>query len=113
MSGEKSKEAFAKNLRKYLDSRGMQDKDLIPITGASQTAVSEWLNAKKFPRIDKIEKIANFFGVKKSDLIEEPQEDERQNAVDEFSKKFMSLDEDQRRIVEILIDSLATHPNKQ
>lgn len=74
MINTNSKVTFAKNLRRFLESRGMQDKDLCEITGASQTAVSDWLNAKKFPRIDKIEKMANYFGVPKSALIEDSKE---------------------------------------
>ena len=35
------------------------------------STVSEWISAKKYPRIDKIEMLANYFNVKKSDLIED------------------------------------------
>ena len=77
MGSTENKEVFAQNLRRFLDSRGMQDKDLCEIAGASQTAVSDWLNAKKYPRIDKIERIANFFGVPKSSLIEDAKESGR------------------------------------
>ena len=31
---------------------------------------SDWVNAKTYPRIDKIEKMAQYFGIEKSDLIE-------------------------------------------
>ena len=31
----------------------------------------DWVNAKTYPRIDKIELMANFFGIDKSDLIED------------------------------------------
>ena len=57
MKNLENKEIFARNLRRFLDARGMQDKDLVEVTGASQTAISEWLNAKKYPRIDKIENL--------------------------------------------------------
>ena len=76
MANESVKRIFSKNLRRLLEENGMQDKDLMPITGASQTAISDWLNAKKYPRIDKIERIANYFHIQKSDLIEEKSEDE-------------------------------------
>ena len=71
MANERIKQIFAENLRRLLEENRMQDKDLIPVTGASQTAISDWLNAKKYPRMDKIEKIANHFQIQKSDLIEE------------------------------------------
>lgn len=77
MGNIENKVVLARNLRRFLELRGMQDKDLMDITGASQTAISEWLNAKKYPRIDKIEKMANYFGVPKSALIEDNDDDGR------------------------------------
>ena len=74
MASIENKIVFARNLRRFIESRGLQDKDLCEIAGASQTAISEWLNAKKYPRIDKIERLANFFGVPKSSLIEDETE---------------------------------------
>lgn len=37
----------------------------------SYSTFSEWVNGAKYPRIDKVEMPANYFGIKKSDLIEE------------------------------------------
>lgn len=103
MKNLENKEIFAKNLRRFLDARGMQDKDLVEVTGASQTAISEWLNAKKYPRIDKIEKMAVFFGVKKSDLIEEQTKDEHEAAIAQLVEMFNSLpDEGKERTMEYL-----------
>ena len=33
--------------------------------------MNEWVKGKKYPRIDKIEILANYFGILKSDLIED------------------------------------------
>lgn len=35
------------------------------------TTLSDWINAKTYPRIDKIEMLANYFNVNKSDLVED------------------------------------------
>lgn len=70
-----SKEVFAKNLRKYMESKGITQKELAEIIGVSAPTLNEWLQAKKYPRIDKIEKLANYFGILKSDLIEEKSEE--------------------------------------
>ena len=98
MSSTENKKVFARNLRRLLDERGMQDKDLIEITGASQTAVSDWLNAKKYPRIDKIEKLANFFGVKKSDLIEDriAYAEYKEEIIDSLVSKYMLLSDSEK-----------------
>ena len=66
-----SKEVFAKNLRKYMERSGKTQKDMAGIVGVSTATFSEWINAKKYPRIDKIEIMADYFGILKSDLIEE------------------------------------------
>ena len=69
-----SKEVFAKNLRYYMESRGKTQKELAEIVGVSAPTMNDWLKAKKYPRIDKIEILANYFGILKSDLIEEKKE---------------------------------------
>ena len=70
-----SKEVFAKNLRYYMESRGKNQKELAEIVGVSAPTMNEWLKAKKYPRIDKIEILAKYFGILKSDLIEEKNEE--------------------------------------
>ena len=73
-----SKEVFAKNLRYYMESRGKNQKELAEIVGVSAPTMNDWLKAKKYPRIDKIEVLANYFGILKSDLIEEKTVEHRQ-----------------------------------
>ena len=73
-----SKEVFAKNLRYYMESRGKNQKELAEIIGVSAPTMNDWLKAKKYPRIDKIEILSNYFGILKSDLIEERTEEHRQ-----------------------------------
>lgn len=66
-----SKEVFARNLKKYMEGRGKTQRELAEIVGVSAPTVNEWIKAKKYPRIDKIEIMADYFGILKSDLIEE------------------------------------------
>ena len=35
------------------------------------TTLSDWINAKTYPRIDKIELLADYFNVTKADLVED------------------------------------------
>ena len=69
-----SKEVLAKNLRYYMESRGKNQKELAEIVGVSAPTMNDWLKGKKYPRIDKIEILANYFGILKSDLIEDKKE---------------------------------------
>lgn len=68
---EWSKELFAKNLRYYIDKSGKTQKEVAQAIGVSAPTLNEWLNAKKMARIDKIQKLADYFGILKSDLIED------------------------------------------
>ena len=71
MSNIGNKEAFSKNLNFYLTITGKTQKEVAEAIGVSPASLNEWLKKKKYPRIDKIELLANYFGVLKSDLIEE------------------------------------------
>lgn len=74
MSNIGNKEIFAKNLAHYLDRSGKDQKEMAEIVGVAPSTFNEWMKAKKYPRMDKIEMLANFFGILKSDLIEEATE---------------------------------------
>lgn len=71
MSGLGNKEIMAENIKRLLEERGMNQTDLCNALRLKQMTVSDWCNAKTYPRIDKIEMMANFFGVSKADLVEE------------------------------------------
>ena len=70
MSTLGNKEIFAKNLRYYMTIYEKDRNKVCKDLGIKYPTFSEWCNAKKYPRIDKIEKLANYFHIKKSDLIE-------------------------------------------
>ena len=76
MSSEWSKEVFAKNLRWYMEKAEKNQKEMAEIVGVSAPTFNEWLKGKKYPRIDKIEKLAQYFGILKSDLIEDKKEEQ-------------------------------------
>ena len=75
MSNIGNKEIFAKNLAHYLERSGKDQKEMAEIVGVAPSTFNEWMKAKKYPRMDKIEILANYFGFLKSDLIEEAGEE--------------------------------------
>lgn len=66
-----NKDIFANNLKKQMELKGVSRNDICQALGISYFTVSDWVNGKKYPRMDKIEKLAEYFGIPKSDLIEE------------------------------------------
>lgn len=71
MSNIGNKETFSKNLLFYLEWSGKSQKEVAEAIGVTPASLNEWTKAKKYPRIDKIELLARYFGILKSDLIEE------------------------------------------
>ncbi|WP_074566869.1 XRE family transcriptional regulator [Streptococcus equinus] len=62
---------MAKNIRRHLNKLGLNVKDFASEMDFKYSTVLDWVNAKTYPRIDKIELMANYFKVEKADLIEE------------------------------------------
>lgn len=74
MSSIGNKIVMSKNLRRLLAERGIDRKKICEDLGFAYTTFTDWYNGAKYPRIDKIEMMANYFGVPKSALIEEQPE---------------------------------------
>ena len=70
MSDELQKQIFAKNLKKLMDLSGKNQMDLMNDLDLSSSTVSSWCTGQKLPRMGKIQMLADYFGVMKSDLIE-------------------------------------------
>lgn len=71
MSELGNKEIMAKNIKKYMDLKRIDRAKLSSDLNISYTTVSDWVNGKTYPRIDKIEMLANYFGITKSQLVED------------------------------------------
>lgn len=81
MSDLGNKDVMAANLRRLLTYNDKLQKQVCSDLNIKETTFSDWINAKNYPRIDKIEMLANYFGVKKSDLIERHTANTSSNAI--------------------------------
>ena len=77
MSSLGNKEVLAKNLAFYLEKFGRDQRAVADAIGVAPSTFNEWMRAKKYPRIDKIELLSNYFGIVKSDLIEDKSVNQR------------------------------------
>lgn len=66
-----NKEIMAKNLLRLMSEKGVTSTDVCKALGYKQNTFSDWINAKTYPRIDRIEELADYFGVSKAALVEE------------------------------------------
>ena len=62
---------FAKNLNFYIERSGVTRKDICHAIDVNYSTFSEWCGGSKYPRIDSIQVLADYFSIWKSDLIEE------------------------------------------
>lgn len=83
-----NKEIMSKNIKYYLSRKHLNVKDFAKQLGFKYTTVLDWVNGNTYPRIDKIEKMAKYFGVNKSDLVEE----HKDNAQDDIALTWEDLD---------------------
>ncbi len=65
-----NKTIMAENIVYYMQRDGIDRITLSKLVGAPYTTVSDWINAKTYPRIDKNERMSRIFGVSKSALVE-------------------------------------------
>lgn len=77
MSNLGNKITMSNNLKKYLKINNVSRNQLSESLGISYSTISDWINGKAYPRIDKIEMMANYFGINKSDLVEEHSKEEK------------------------------------
>ena len=95
MSNIGNKETMAKNLAFYMERSGMSQREMAEIVGVATSTFNDWMKAKKYPRIDKIEFMAEYFGILKSDLIEDA--DDKKISPDE-----LQLTEGEKAFIKLL-----------
>ena len=66
-----NKEIMSRNIKYYMTRYNKSRSDMCKALGVKYTTFCDWVNAKTYPRIDKIEMMANYFGIEKSDLVEQ------------------------------------------
>lgn len=66
-----NKEVMARNIQYYMNKNHVTATEVCSAIDVKQNTFSDWVNAKTYPRIDAIEKMANYFGISKAFLVED------------------------------------------
>ena len=66
-----TQEIFSRNLTRYLTESGKTQKEVADAIGVSAGTFCDWVKERAYPRMDKIQKLADYFGITKSDLVDE------------------------------------------
>lgn len=69
MPVDEIKRLFSINLKRIMLENGKTQSDIVKDLSFRQATVSDWLNGKKYPRMDKIEMLAQYFRISIDELI--------------------------------------------
>ena len=75
MTEDRQRQIFSNNLRRLIDASGKTQKDVADAIGVSQQIMNVWARGKAIPRMGKIQRLADYFGIEKSQLIDEQPEE--------------------------------------
>lgn len=87
-----NKEIFARNLKRHLEVSKKSQKEVAAYVGVSTGTFCDWVKGRIYPRMDKVQLLAEYFGISKSDLVEnvnvakETISDKQQKVLDLFHK---------------------------
>ena len=82
MKNEWDIKIFTDNFDKYMKLSGKNQKEIAAAVGVSAPTVNDWLKGKKMPKMPNVQKLADCFGVKLSDLVEKKVTEEMQKNSD-------------------------------
>lgn len=86
-----NKEIMAKNILRLMELHGKDRKQVCNDLDISYTTFTDWVKAWTYPRIDKIELMAKYFGVKKADLVEEYKPEEQAYYLDDETREYVDF----------------------
>lgn len=92
-----NREIFAANLVKIMRIKGLAQVDIVQALKVSPTTVSEWTRALKYPRIDTMQRLADYLEVPMQMLTLEHKQDGPLDA--EFAKLFAKLSLDKKEFI--------------
>lgn len=98
MTDEEQRKIFSRNLNYYISQSNKQQKEIASLLGYSPTTFNTWCVGKIIPSAGKIQRIADFFGINKSDLLDDHSEEKyyldeatAKKAQEIFSNKDLAL----------------------
>ena len=66
-----NKEIFARNLKRYLENSRKKQNEVAKAVGVSTGTFNDWMKCRTYPRMDKLQLLAEYFGINKAELVED------------------------------------------
>lgn len=87
MSDDVQKKIFTKNLNSYINASGKTQLEISKHIGVSPQTFNTWCKGIAIPRMGKVQALADYFGINKSDLLEEKTESDDSYYINEETRK--------------------------
>lgn len=87
-----NKKILAENILYYMEIKGVTKQQVCAALDLKYSTFVEWIKGRAYPRIGAVEKLANYFGCEKSDLIEDRR---KKDAMDD------GLSDSQRALIQL------------
>lgn len=68
---QNAREVFRQNLKYYMNARGIDQAYIVNKLGLTASTISDWVNGKKYPRVDAMQRLADLLGVTIADLTDD------------------------------------------
>lgn len=95
-----AKEIMAKNIRQYMQDNNVTQPEICKTLNIPAPTFSDWVNAKTYPRTDQIELMATYFGIEKSDLVEDHTISPSKHKIEILARNLDELpDEDRDKLI--------------
>ena len=104
MTAEELKRIFSQNLKTLWKDAERPKKDIVDNLNFRQATVSDWLNGKKYPRMDKVEMLAKYFNVPITALIQKNDNLVLTAAEQRHIEKYRQLDADGQAEINGIMD---------
>ena len=113
MISDEMRKKFQTNLKQIMALKGKSQSDIVKALNFKQSTVSDWLNGKKYPRMDKVQMLANYFNVDIIELVDNQSTDAITFTITEKAliKNYRQLSEQNQQVVITMIDSLLAVEN--
>ena len=99
ISDDEQKRIFAKNLNYYISLNQKQQTDIAKDLGIKPTTLNMWCKGNSLPNVGKIQKLADYFGIGKSDLTDEKANNNINEEYADITMKIAQYDERFKKII--------------
>ena len=99
MTDEEQKRIFSNNLKRYISLNQKQQIDVAKDLGINPTTFNMWCKGNSMPNVGKIQRLADYFGIGKSDLTDLKESKEPDKEYADITLKIALYDDRFKKII--------------